>query len=470
MKKKIFALFLAGIMAVSLVACGGGKDETTSGTETNTDTKQEEAQPEETAEDSETAAEENGLKSIEIYYGSNHYEMFKANIQCPDGAYFDEADVAKYEAGEMLSSVNVYDDVREYAAYVLDLASLEYYHNQEDAVGYGLLEQLYFDGKLREETAADYESYSQNVIDLGFQWEDKDVILLETKTTMPDYPEQTDLFVCVEYERDFWRGKEGGGVEDHLHAPALFGFFMYSTGFDDLTVDQCAWIAGELFGVDSGRTWPVEGDTEEAVVNVDASEIIGTWLQRDSDWEDTYTFNEDGTGLLVSGPEYPFTYEVSGDVLTLTYDVDDEEIYTISVSGDVITLVDEFYEEIIWDRQAEEAEEPEVEPVAQQEEKEETEEADDRYPFEKEIIGTWVDNVTEYRETFIFYEDGTGLYQCYDGGDYETAFTYSFLRSDYVVIIYEDGGYEGGFRIDSIDGDKMLISNDAVMEMPFDRQ
>ena len=94
MKKKIFALFLAGIMAVSLVACGGGKDETTSGTETNTDTKQEEAQPEETAEDSETAAEENGLKSIEIYYGSNHYEMFKANIQCPDGAYFDEVDVA----------------------------------------------------------------------------------------------------------------------------------------------------------------------------------------------------------------------------------------------------------------------------------------------------------------------------------------------------------------------------------------
>lgn len=462
MKKKIFALFLAGIMVVSLVACGGGKDN-----EVNTsDAQQEETQNNESAEDSEQGAEENGLKSIEIYYGSNHYEMFMADIQCPDGAYFDEDDVAKYEAGEMLSSVNVYDDVREYAAYVLDLASLEYYHDQEEAVGYGLLEQLYFDGKLREETAADYESYSQNVIDLGFQWEGKDVILLETKTTMPDYPEQTDLFVCVEYERDFWRGKEGGGVEDHLHAPALFGFFMYSTGFEDLTVDQCAWIAGELFGVDSGRTWPVEGDTEEAVVNVDVSEIIGTWLQRDSDWEDTYTFNEDGTGLLVSGPEYPFTYEVSGDVLTLTYDVDDEEIYTISVNGDVITLVDRFYEKIILDRQAEETEEPE----AQLEETEEPEETDDRYPYEKEIIGTWVDNVTECRETFTFYDDGTGLYQCYDGGDYETAFTYSFLRSDYVVIIYEDGGYEGGFRIDSIDGDKMLISNDAVMEMPFDRQ
>lgn len=462
MKKKIFALFLAGIMVVSLVACGGGKDN-----EVNTsDAQQEETQNNESAEDSEQGAEENGLKSIEIYYGSNHYEMFMADIQCPDGAYFDEDDVAKYEAGEMLSSVNVYDDVREYAAYVLDLASLEYYHDQEEAVGYGLLEQLYFDGKLREETAADYESYSQNVIDLGFQWEGKDVILIETKTTMPDYPEQTDLFVCVEYERDFWRGKEGGGVEDHLHAPALFGFFMYSTGFEDLTVDQCAWIAGELFGVDSGRTWPVEGDAEESVVNVDASELVGTWLERDSSWDDTYTFNADGTGLLVSGPEYPFTYEVDGDVLTLTYDEDDEEIFTIFVNGDVITLVDEFYQEIIWDRQVEETEDP----VAQLEETEEPEEADDRYPYEKEILGTWVDNVTEYRETFTFYDDGTGLYQCYNGGDYETAFTYSFLRSDYVVIIYEDSGYEGGFRIDSIDGDKMLISNDAVMEMPFDRQ
>ena len=96
-------------------------------------------------------------------------------------------------------------------------------------------------------------------------------------------------------------------------------------------------------------------------------------------------------------------------------------------------MVDEFYEEIIWDRQVEETEEP----VAEPEETEEPEETDDRYPYEKEILGTWVDNVTEYRETFTF---------------------------------YEDGGYEGGFRIDSIDGDTMLISNDAVMEMPFDHQ
>ena len=466
MKKKVIALFLTGVLATSLAACGGASDNEVS----TSDPQQEETVNDESMETGEEGSEETseaeGLQTIEIYYGSNHYEMFKADIHCPDGAYFDENDVVEYEAGEMLSSVNVYDDVREYASYVLDLASLAYYNNQEEAVGYGMLEQLYFDGELREETAADYESYSQNVIDLGFQWEGKDVMLLETKSTMPDYPEQTDLFVCVEYERDFWRGKEGGGVEDHLHAPALFGFFMYSTGFEDLTVDQCAWIAGELFGVDSGRTWLVGGDTEEAVVNVEASALLGTWLERDSSWDDTYTFNADGTGLLVSGPEYPFTYKVDGDVLTLIFDEDDEEVFTISVSGDVITLVDEYYEEIFWDRQAEETEET----IAEPEEAEETEEADDRYPYEKEIIGTWMDEVTEYRETFIFYEDGTGLYQCYDGGDYETAFTYSFLRSDYVEIFYEAGGYEGGFRIDSIEGDTMLISNDAVMEMPLVRQ
>ena len=68
MKKKIIALFLAGIMAVSLVACGGGKSNEVS----NSDTQQEETQTDESAENSEQGAEENGLKSIEIYYGSNH--------------------------------------------------------------------------------------------------------------------------------------------------------------------------------------------------------------------------------------------------------------------------------------------------------------------------------------------------------------------------------------------------------------
>ena len=142
MKKKVIALFLTGVLATSLAACGGASDNEVS----TSNPQQEETVNDESMETGEEGSEETseaeGLQTIEIYYGSNHYEMFKADIHCPDGAYFDENDVVEYEAGEMLSSVNVYDDVREYASYVLDLASLAYYNNQEEAVGYGMLEQL----------------------------------------------------------------------------------------------------------------------------------------------------------------------------------------------------------------------------------------------------------------------------------------------------------------------------------------
>ena len=78
--------------------------------------------------------------------------------------------------------------------------------------------------------------------------------------------------------------------------------------------------------------------------------LVGAWLQRDSDWEDTYFFNADGTGLLISGPEYPFTYAITGDTLTLTYDADDVEEYTFSISGDVLTMIDSWGEELLLDR------------------------------------------------------------------------------------------------------------------------
>ena len=79
--------------------------------------------------------------------------------------------------------------------------------------------------------------------------------------------------------------------------------------------------------------------------------LIGTWLQRDSDWEDTYIFNADGTGTLISGYEYPFTYSVSGNILTLTYDADDEEEFTFSVDGNLLTLIDIWDEERLLDKQ-----------------------------------------------------------------------------------------------------------------------
>ena len=81
-------------------------------------------------------------------------------------------------------------------------------------------------------------------------------------------------------------------------------------------------------------------------------ELVGTWLQRDSDWEDTYIFHADGTGKLISGAEYPFTYSVSGDTLTLTYGPDDDEDFTFSVDGDLLILIDLWDEELLLDKQA----------------------------------------------------------------------------------------------------------------------
>ena len=79
--------------------------------------------------------------------------------------------------------------------------------------------------------------------------------------------------------------------------------------------------------------------------------LVGTWLQRDSDWEDTYIFNADGSGMLISGPEYPFTYSVSGGKLTLDYGDDDEEEFTFSVEGDLLTMIDMWDEELLLDKQ-----------------------------------------------------------------------------------------------------------------------
>ena len=124
---------------------------------------------------------------------------------------------------------------------------------------------------------------------------------------------------------------------------------------------------------------------------VNASELVGTWLQRDSAWDNTFTFNADGTGMLISGFEYSFTYTVSGDTLTLTYGPGDDEDFTFSVDGDLLTMVDIWDEQLLLDKQTAEAPETTVPK---------TEPAETTAPAEltlKElIIGTWEDQETEY--------------------------------------------------------------------------
>ena len=191
-------------------------------------------------------------------------------------------------------------------------------------------------------------------------------------------------------------------------------------------------------------------------------QIVGTWLQRDSDWDDTYIFNADGSGLLISGPEYPFTYEIEDDILRVDYGDDDVEDFTFSVSGDLLTLIDMWGDELLLDKQAAEAETEVAQTEAPAAEK-------SGYPYEKEILGTWLDEESGYLETFTFNADGTGVYSYTDEGEvYEFPITYRFLRSDYLEFFYEDGS-EGGFVL-RIEGNILYVTNTTVVDMPLVRQ
>ena len=466
MKKRLLALILAGMMVCSLTACGGDKaSEGTEPAETTAVTSEKAAASETAAEKTETVVEDkNEASSVMVYYGwgSGDEEKYTSEIFCPKGAVFSEKTLQINEEDGSVMTVEVDDEVNEYSA----TSSMHWHRDayNSEPTAYPIIAQLYFDGEVDAETAAENSGCSQEVTPLGFKWNGYDVILIETKYTFKDYGETTELFAGVEYDLDYWKAEEGTGEIKDLTTKALFGFDMYSYGWDELTQDKCAWIIGELFGVDSGIANPFAVSDEEttvSVVNVDASELLGTWLERDSDWDNTYIFNADGTGLLISGPEYPFTFTASGDVLTLTYDDEDLEEFTISVSGDLLTMIDKFGNEILLDKQAEEvAEEPE--------ESETVAEADSGNPYVKEVIGTWVDEESGYQETFTFKADGTGMYSYVDGGLYEFPITYDFLRSDYIEFFYEDGS-EGGFVI-RIEGDTMYVTNDSVVDMPLVRQ
>lgn len=466
MKKRLLALILAGMMVCSLTACGGKKSsEGTDSVESTTATSENTAASETAAEKTETVVEDkNEASSVMVYYGwgSGDEEKYTSEIFCPKGAVFSEKTLQINEEDGSVMTVEVDDEVNEYSA----TSSMHWHRDayNSEPTAYPIIAQLYFDGEVDAETAAENSGCSQEVTPLGFKWNGYDVILIETKYTFKDYGETTELFAGVEYDLDYWKAEEGTGEIKDLTTKALFGFDMYSYGWDELTQDKCAWIIGELFGVDSGIANPFAVSDEEttvSVVNVEASELLGTWLERDSDWDNTYIFNADGTGLLISGPEYPFTFTASGDVLTLTYDDEDIEEFTISVGGDLLTMIDQFGNEILLDKQAEEvAEEPE--------ESETVAEADSGNPYVKEVIGTWVDEESGYQETFTFKADGTGMYSYVDGGLYEFPITYDFLRSDYLEFFYEDGS-EGGFLI-RIEGDTMYVTNDSVVDMPLVRQ
>lgn len=430
--KKIFALVLTIVMVLTLAACGGKTEPSGNNSTDNTQS--------DTVVTKDSRA--NGDGSYRFMYGWDNHEV---TLYTPDGVasegtgVYDPKYVPKENVFEGMSLTFEAEDESWYCQ-ARDL--------QEDQVSYiEHLAQFYFEGKVDDE--GEYTDYKQTVTDLGFKWIDLPVKMIVSDYTSESGIDWTQTFVGVEYSLN----------SSEVSGKGLLGLdFFYA----ELTQDQFAYVAGQIFGVDSGvKDDPFKEGGSAPTTSVDASKLLGTWLQRDSDWDDTFIFNADGTGVVISGPEYPFTYAVNGDILTLTYDDGDQEEFTISVDGDLLTMIDKWDEELLLDKKTEEA----AEPVNDQ-----TEAAEPAAPTLKElIIGTWEDQETEYKETFTFKEDGTGKYSFEDDGHWEYTFTYSWYDGDYLEFIYDDDGSVGGFTV-RIEGDVMYLSNTTVVDMPLVRK
>lgn len=475
---KIIAVVLATAVATLMTACSGADESnnevSTSESTTSSAIKTTSADKDTTTATTTTAADitapitdVSDADMVKVYYGwggSEDEAKYTAEIFCPEGAVFSENTLENYAEDGSVMTATVDDEVNEYSA-----SSVTHWHRDaysSEPTAYPIIAQLYFDGEIDAETAAENSGCSQKVTPLGFKWNGYDVILIETTYTFMDYGEQTDVFVGVEYDLDYWKAEEGTGTISDLTTKALFGFDVYSYGWDDLTQDQCAWIAGELFGVDSGVTDPFTASSEDAseeVADIDTTDLLGTWIDLTSDWEDTYFFDNGGYGSYTSGFEYTFTYSIEGNVLTVFYAEDDIDVFTATLDGNTLILVDEFSYEQRFSKATEEA--PADENKADTEEENE----EDTISYADTILGTWTENDTGYYETFTFYADGTGHYSYEaEGGSYECGFTYEFFRSDYIDIYYDDGDV-GGFQI-VIDGDTMTIRNEYVWDLPYTRQ
>lgn len=455
--KKLMAFILAAAVAASMTACGSEKtsEETNSAEDSTTTAASENTTTSSAAtEKAEASVSDNksNTDSVMVYYGWGSAEneaKYTAEIFCPEGAKFSENTLKIYEEDGSVMTVEVDDEVNEYSA----TSSMHWHRDaySSEPTAYPIIAQLYFDGELDAETAAENSNCSQNVTPLGFKWNGYDVILIETKYTFKDYGETTELFAGVEYDLDYWKAEEGTGEVKDLTTKALFGFDMYSYGWDELTQDKCAWIAGELFGVDSGVANPFTSngeETTEAVVNVDNSALVGKWIDNESDWEDTYIFNTDGTGVFISGPEYEFTYSVDGDTLTLVYAEDDTESHTVTLDGNKIILKNKFGTETTYEK---------VEEASVTEPETEEKETEDESPYAKELIGTWTDLATGIDETFTFKAGGNGDYSCLNGNEtYECTFTYEFVRDDCIELLYSDG--DASTFIISIDGNELSMA------------
>lgn len=482
--RKILSVIIAAAIAASMSACGKNKEaesttttteSTTTAPESTTTTSATTTTPATTTETEETEAADEGssstdANSVMVYYGwGDDEDEYTAEIFCPEGASFDEYTLeSAAELGSIMMAEFV-DEANEYSAVTNSYWHPDAYSSEDPILS--ILQQLYFYGEVDAQTAEEYSGCSQKVTPLGFKWNGYDVILVETSYTFMDYGEQTDYFVGVEYDLKYWKVDDETYEAKDLTTKGLFGFDVLYYGWDGgLTQDQYAWIAGEGFGVDSGIENPFaetedEADTEEPVA-VDASSLIGKWVDYESSWEDTYFFDYNNNGSYTSGFENTFTWSVDGNVLTVFYAEDDIDSFAVTVNENELILIDKFGYEQSFEKVAEEDDNETDTDTDTETESEPVEEVN---PNITAVLGTWKENTTGYDEVFTFNADGTGHYSCLsEGGTYECDFTYEFFRSDYIDIYYDDGDV-GGFLI-AIDGDEMTVRNDSAWDLVFTRQ
>ena len=85
-------------------------------------------------------------------------------------------------------------------------------------------------------------------------------------------------------------------------------------------------------------------NSENASVNHNINAIIGTWEGEEDGKTTSFTFNKDGTGLVINGEkkEIAINYTIVSDTqIDIQYDIDGEIIDNVStykLDGDTLTL------------------------------------------------------------------------------------------------------------------------------------